>query len=188
MSRDEILEAAAQIFSQKGFHGASMQDIAEAVNLQKASLYYHVTSKQEILVALLDQALELISAKMQCVLDQPDPPDVKLRQAMRVYLTTLLEHGDLASVLLMEHRSLEAEFRLQHIPRRDRFERMWRELIQEGVSQGMFQCKDVAMAARAVLGVMNWSIQWYRPEGRLSAEDIANQFAEMFLNGLLLRS
>ena len=68
MTRDEILEAAAQIFREKGFHAASMQDIAEAVNLQKASLYHHVASKQEILLALLDRALDLLIERMQQVM------------------------------------------------------------------------------------------------------------------------
>ena len=71
MTRDEILTAAAQIFSQKGFHATSMQDIAEAVNLQKASLYHHVSSKQEILVDVLDMALDLFIANMQAVMASP---------------------------------------------------------------------------------------------------------------------
>ena len=69
MTRDEILEAAAQIFSQKGFHAASMQDIAQAVNLRKASLYHHVNNKQEILVAILDQALDLLIERMTEVME-----------------------------------------------------------------------------------------------------------------------
>jgi AcrR family transcriptional regulator len=86
MTRDDILGAAAQIFREKGFHAASMQDIAEAVNLQKASLYYHVSSKQEILLALLDRALDLLIERMQLVLAQPLSPDEKVRQAMRYWL------------------------------------------------------------------------------------------------------
>jgi AcrR family transcriptional regulator len=62
MNRNDILTAAAQVFSQKGFHAASMQDIAQTVNLQKASLYHHIDSKQEILLALLDQALDMLRA------------------------------------------------------------------------------------------------------------------------------
>ncbi len=184
MRPDEILEAAALIFSQKGFHAASMQDIAQAVNRQKASLYYHFDSKQEILLALLDQALDLLIARMQEVMDAPAPVDEKLRQAMQVYLTTLLEHRDLASVLLLEHRSLEAELQSRHIPRRDRFERLWRDLIQEGVAAGRFNAAEPDMAGRALLGVMNWTITWYRPDGKLSAAEIAGQFAELFLQGL----
>ena len=187
MTRDDILEAAAQIFSQKGFHAASMQDIAQAVNLQKASLYYHVSSKQEILLALLDRALDLLIEHMQKVMQQPLPPDEKLRQAMVAYLQAMLDHRDLASVLLLEHRSLEPDLHARHIPRRDRFERLWRDLIQEGLDSGVFSCFDPSLAARAMLGVMNWTITWYRPDGPLSTEQIAEQFADLFLSGMLVR-
>lgn len=187
MTRDEILEAAAQIFREKGFHAASMQDIAEAVNLQKASLYYHVSSKQEILLALLDQALDLLIERMQQVLAQPLSPDEKIRQAMCAYLQAMLEHRDLAAVLLLEHRSLEPQFQARHTPRRDRFERQWRDLINEGRDIGVFECSDPSLASRFVLGVLNWTITWYRPDGKLSPSDIAEQFADLFLRGLMVR-
>jgi AcrR family transcriptional regulator len=187
MTRDEILEAAAQIFSQKGFHAASMQDIAHAVNLKKASLYHHVNNKQEMLVAILDQALDLLIERMTEVMARPLSPDEKLRQAMVSYLQAMLEHRELASVLLLEHRSLEPAMHARHIPRRDRFERLWRDLIQEGMDQGSFCWIDPDLAARALLGVMNWTITWYRPDGTLSPEAIAIQFADLFLNGLLTR-
>ena len=188
MTRDDILEAAAQIFREKGFHASSMQDIAEAVNLQKASLYHHVSSKQEILLALLDQALDLLTKHMEEVLTRPMPSDQKLSQAMQTYLQAMLDHRDLAAVLLLEHRSLLPQYQARHIPRRDRFERLWRDLIQEGVDQKSFVCDDPALASRAVLGVMNWTITWYRPDGTLSPESIAENFARLFLNGLLVRS
>ena len=188
MARQEILEAAAQIFSQKGFHATSMQDIAQSVNLQKASLYYHVSSKQEILLAVLDQALDLLIENMQHVLEKPLSPDEKLRQAVVAYLTAMLQHLDLARVLLLEHRSLEPELQSRHFPRRDRFERLWRELIQDGADEHVFSCADPALAARGLLGVMNWTITWYRPDGSLSADVIAEQFADLYLRGLLTRA
>ena len=187
MTREEILEAAAQIFRQKGYHATSMQDIAMAVNLQKASLYYHVSSKQEILLALLDKALDLLTTDMQNIVALPLSADEKLKQAICVYLTALAEHSDLAAVLLLEHRSLDPDLRQSHFPRRDRFERLWRDLIQEGVDQGLFHSEDPNMAARAVLGVMNWTITWYRPGGSMTADEIGRFFADLFLNGLLIR-
>jgi len=187
MTRDEILDAAAQIFREKGFHAASMQDIAEAVNLQKASLYYHVSSKQEILLALLDRALDLLIEHIERVLAQPLTVDEKLRQAMCAYLQAMLENRDLAAVLLLEHRSLEPQYQARHMPRRDRFERLWRDLIKEGHDQGVFACADPSLASRFVLGVLNWTITWYRPDGKLSPADIAEQFADLFLRGLLVR-
>ncbi len=187
MTRDKILEAAAQEFSEKGFHAASMQDIARSVNLQKASLYHHVSSKQEILLDLLDQALDLLIDRIGAVVSQPSPPEEKLVQAMQVYLETLTDQRGLAAVLLFEHRSLNEDLKSKHLPRRDRFEGLWRGLLQEGVDTGAFVCEDSAQAARALLGVLNWTITWYRAEGPHTALEIANQYAGLFLNGLLAR-
>jgi AcrR family transcriptional regulator len=187
VTRDDILDAATQIFSQKGFHAASMQDIAEAVKLQKASLYYHVNSKQEILTMILDRALDILIERIEAVIALPLSPEEKLREAIHSYLQAMVEHRDLAAVLLLEHRSLDAEAAARHIPRRDRFERLWRDLIQEGLDAGVFFYSDAAIAARGVLGVMNWTITWYKPEGALSVEEISTDFADLFLRGLLVR-
>lgn len=184
MTRDDILQSAAQVFRQKGFHGASMADIAEAVQLQKASLYHHFASKQEILLELLDRALEMVTQRMADVMTQEISPAEKLRLAMRVYLKTLGEQGDLVSVLLLEFRSLEPEFFARHTPNRDRFERMWRDLIQQGVDAGVFCCESVSMASRGLLGAMNWTVTWYRRDGPMTMEQIADYFADLFLSGL----
>jgi len=187
MTRNEILDAAAQIFSQKGYHGTSMQDIALAVNLQKASLYYHVSSKQEILFDLLNRGLDILINRVEEAIEDPGPADERLRKATCAYLSTLTEYQDLASVLLLEYRSLEPDYHDRHIPRRDRFEQIWRELIQEGVDAGNFTCDHPSLSARALLGVLNWTVTWFRTDGPMSAEDIANQLSDLFLEGLTTR-
>jgi TetR/AcrR family transcriptional regulator, cholesterol catabolism regulator len=184
MTKNQILEAAALIFRTKGFHAASMQDIAEAVNLQKASLYHHVTSKQEILLNLLDRALDVVTEDVAQALNRPGNAEEKLRRAVYAYLTTIVENRDLASVLILEHRSLEPTYQARHIPRRDRFERLWRNLIQSGKNEGIFQCEDPALATRAILGTLNWTITWYRPDGSLSLDDVAESYLSLFLFGL----
>lgn len=184
VTREDILAVAAQIFRRKGFHATSMQDIARAVNLQKASLYHHVSSKQEILLALLDRALDLLIASMREVVGQPLSPAEKLRQAIEAYTTILAEHRDLAAVLLLEFRFLDPDLRARHIRRRDEFERLWREVVKEGQQTGAFQVEDVALAVRAILGMVNWLVMWYHPQGPLSAEAIARQFAQLALEGL----
>ncbi len=184
MNKDQILASSAQVIRQKGFHAASMQDIAEAVHLKKASLYHHFSSKQEILLLLLDQALDLVTERVSSVLAQDISVDKKLCQAMDVYLETMANHTALASVLLFEHRSLDPEYRERHIPRRDRFERLWRDLIKEGVKTGVFRTADPAMSARAMLGTMNWTMTWYKPNGPLNMRQISEAISELFLNGL----
>jgi AcrR family transcriptional regulator len=188
MTKERILEAAAQIFSEKGFHAASMQDIARSVNLQKASLYHHVSSKQEILLELLDRALDILIGQIEVVKSQDGSPEDKLHQAMQVYLQTLTDQRGLAAVLLFEHRSLDDDLKSRHLPRRDRFEALWRDLIQDGVEIGTFACEDPAQATRALLGTMNWTLTWYRSNGPFTAQEIADQYTGLFLNGLLTRT
>ncbi|NMC14479.1 MAG: TetR/AcrR family transcriptional regulator [Chloroflexi bacterium] len=188
MTRDDILNAAATIFSEKGFHGASMQDIAEAVKLQKSSLYHHVSSKQEILLALLDKALDLLIERIGKVADMPLSPEQKLRLSMVTYLETLLEHKDLAAILLLEHRSLDTDLRARHIPRRDRFEELWKEMIKEGIDEHVFNCHDPGFVTRSLLGMLNWTITWYRPDGPLNPAAIAKQYADLAILGIMSNS
>jgi AcrR family transcriptional regulator len=185
MTRDDILDAAAQVFRQKGFHGASMSAIAEAVNLQKASLYHHVTSKQEILLALLDRALGMLTDHIADIAAQNLPADQKLRQMIRAYLSALADNADLTSVLLFEHRSLDKKSHVRHVPQRDKFEKLWRDVIDEGVHAGILSCTDSGVAVRALMGVMNWTLTWYRPEGDKSIEKIADEYADLMFHGLL---
>ncbi len=184
MQREDIILSAAQIFREKGFHGTSMRDIAEAVNLQKASLYHHVSSKQEILLAILDRALDTLIQDLQPVVDSDRTPIEKLRAAMHTYIRRMTSHADLAAVLLLEHRSLDPSLRAKHIERRDRFEGLWREIIREGVEDGSFREVDDAVASFALLGVQNWLITWYREGGRLEPSELAEGFFELFLLGL----
>jgi len=184
MQRSDIIQAAAQIFRQKGYHGTSMQDIADAVHLQKASLYHHISGKQEILVDILDRALDLLIKDIEAVAKSEIKPEEKVRQAMQAYVGRLTEDIDLATVLLQEHRSLEDESRAAHIARRDRLESIWREILEEGTKSGDFRKTDEVITTFAILGVLNWMITWYQPGGRLTAKEIANQFGDIFLKGL----
>jgi TetR/AcrR family transcriptional regulator, cholesterol catabolism regulator len=187
MTREDILDAAALVFRQKGYGGASMADIASAVNLQKASLYHHISSKQEILLALLDRALEMLTSRITPILEKSIPADEKLRQMILVYLQSLAENPDLSSVLLFEHRSLDRKSHARHVPHRDRFEALWREVLNEGVKSNLFACQDSGLALRGLMGTLNWTLTWFRPDGGLSIEEIGNQYADLLFHGLLVK-
>lgn len=185
MTKTDILDAAAQVFRQKGYHGASMSEIAAAVNLQKASLYHHVSSKQEILLALLDHALEMLTERIAPIANQSIPADKKLHEMIRVYLQSLAENSDLSSVLLFEHRSLDKKSHARHVPHRDKFEGLWQDVLNEGVRTKIFDCSDTGLAVRALMGVMNWTLTWYHTGGPKSINQIADEYADLFFNGLL---
>jgi len=185
MTRQDILEAAAQVFRQKGFHGASMNDIADAVHLRKASLYHHVSSKQEILLGILDQALEMLLTRISTITESNEPADKKLRLMIREYLQILVENIDLAAVLLFEHRSLDRRQHARHVPNRDKFEALWKDTLAEGVRTKIFKCDDPGLTTRALLGIMNWTITWYNPKGDKTIEQVADDYSKLLLNGLL---
>jgi AcrR family transcriptional regulator len=184
MTRNDILDAAAQVIRKKGFHAASMADIAEAVNLQKASLYHHVASKQEILLALLNRGIEMLTEQIAPLANQSAPADQKLRQMIRLYLRLLAENADLASVLLFEHRSLDPKQHSRHIPNRDKFEALWRDVVLEGIKTKRFSCSNPALAVRAMLGTLNWTLTWYRANGDMAIDEIADKIANLQIKGL----
>ena len=120
MTKQDILEASAQVFAEKGYHASSMEDIAQIVGVKKASLYHHVDSKQEILVELLDQSLDMLIDRLEEVISEDLPNEEKFRRAITTYMEALIEHKALSSVLLLEHRSLDDEGLKRHVPRRDK--------------------------------------------------------------------
>ncbi len=188
MQREDIILAAAQIFAEKGYHAASMQDIAESVQLQKGSLYHHIRSKQEVLLEILDRALDALIADLQPIAESDLPPPAKLRAAMQTYIERLTRNSDLAAVLLLEHRSLQPALRKAHVARRDRFESLWRQIVREGIQQGDFHPMDESVVTFALLGVQNWLITWYQKGGRYQPDQLAKQFTQLFLTGLARNS
>ncbi len=186
--RDEIILSAAQIFREKGFHATSMQDIADSVQLQKSSLYHHINSKQEILLAVLDRALDVLIEDIEPIAKSDGSSEEKLKLAMARYIDRVTRSADLAAVLLLEHRSLEPQLRARHIARRDRFEELWRVIVREGIERGEFRPIDLSIVIFALLGVQNWLITWYREGGRFSGSQLADQFADIFLHGLSTNS
>jgi hypothetical protein len=104
---------------------------------------------------------------------------------IREYLQILVENIDLATVLLFEHRALERRQHARHIPNRDKFESLWKDVLTEGVNAKLFKCDNPALITRALLGQLNWTITWYRPDGPLTIEQIADQYSDLLLNGLL---
>jgi TetR/AcrR family transcriptional regulator, cholesterol catabolism regulator len=106
---------------------------------------------------------------------------------METYLGVLLDHRSLASVLLLEYRSLDPHLKASHMPRRHRFEGIWRGIIEDGIKEGIFSPVDPGLTARALLGLMNWTIMWYREDGSLSPEDIAEKYWKLAVSGLKIR-
>ena len=182
--RASILKAAAALFRRQGFERTTVQSIADAVGLKKGSLYHYITGKQRLLFEILQHALEHSLPALERIASSPSPAAARLRGAVRLHILTLARDHDNVACFLEEGRWLAPEFRAAHQVTRDRYEGCYRRIIADGIASGEFAPTDVRLAGFAVLGIVNWVVRWYRPEGRLRAEEIAERFGD-YAVGLL---
>ena len=187
VNREDILFAAAAVLHEKGYHRAKMEDIARAVDLTAGSLYHHFPNgKQEILLAVLNFGLDEISKHVREILDSNAPPEEKLRRVVTLHITGITDNVSIGAAMVFEIRTMLdiAEVREAYIARRDQFESLFRQIIQEGIDEGAFKPLDGKLFVRMILGAHNWVGVWYRDTGPLSGEDIAARMTEWFLAAL----
>ncbi|HED03482.1 MAG TPA: TetR/AcrR family transcriptional regulator [Candidatus Fraserbacteria bacterium] len=183
--RGRILQVAGRLFSQKGYHGSSMRELASALGLTQSSLYNHVANKEELLLAIVDGVADEFLVTLEPVVRSAASPTAKLRSAVRVHLQIIAEHLETATVFLHEWKFLSATYRARVESKRGRYEALWREIIAEGVERGDFRPLKIEFTARWILSTLNWTYQWYSPQGALTAEEIADRYLDLFLHGLL---
>lgn len=183
--RAEMVRAAARLFSERGYHGTSMQHLADALGLQRGSLYAHIGSKQELLFDVVDEGANRFLERGRRALEMDALASVRLRRLLVGHIETAIEHLDAATVFLNEWRYLPDELSALVQEKRDRYEDMVRRIVADGIGQGEFR-KDVNVrfAARLVLSAGNWTYAWYRPGGELGPTEIGERFAELLIKGL----
>jgi AcrR family transcriptional regulator len=182
----ELHAAATRLFRRRGYHATSMQDLGEALGMNRGSLYHYIAGKDELLWAILNRALDLLEARVVPVLaDDARPPVDRLRFAIREHLRVAADHADELSLIQIELRALAPNRQRALVERRDAYESAWRTTIQAGVDDGTLRSADVRLAGIGILSACNWFTQWYRPDGPLAVDDIADAFADLFLRGLL---
>lgn len=181
--RDEILDAAIEAFAEGGYHGTSMEDIAQVVGVRKRALYHYFASKDELLFEILKQPTEVMIEHLQEICSSADSPAEKLRRAFYLHIATMVEHLDELRVLLSETKYLKARRRKQIVALRDKYESLFRKLIREGMESGDLRELDVKLVSFSIMGIGNWINQWYRPGG-LSPEALASRFWDMLYGGI----
>jgi len=204
VSREAILQAAAEVLRRNGYEATTMKDIAGQVNLTAASLYHHFENKDTLLLAVLELGLQYVSKEIEAVLADPDLSWAgKLREMIRVQVTGLTENRPVGAALVMEVRpmalmgSSNTRNTVNHEVARDyevrraaffearrRFEHLFHTVLQNGIAAGAFRPVDVPITVKSILGANNWVTVWYRDGGRLTGEQIAEQISDLFVNGL----
>lgn len=183
--RTEMVRAAARLFSERGYHGTSMQHLADALGLQRGSLYAHIGSKQELLFDVVDEGANRFLERGEQALNMTALAVVRLRRLLVGHVETAIEHLDAATVFLNEWRYLSADLAAIVQDKRDRYEAMVRKIITDGIRAGEFRDDvEVRFAARLVLSAGNWTYAWFRPGGELGPTEIGERFAELLIRGL----
>lgn len=180
----EIVTAAIQLFQQKGYHATSMQDIADAVGLQKGSLYHYITSKDDLLVDIIHDAIAQYNARLAQVRGMDLPVRRKLELAVRYHLKGIAEKLGMLTIFLRESYALAPEQAKVLDEESARYNQMFEELFQEGIDSGEVRGLDPKLATRTVLGACNWFYRWYRPDGARSIDELADFFVDLLFNGI----
>jgi AcrR family transcriptional regulator len=184
---DQLLETATRLFKEKGYHNTSMQDLADALGLQKGSLYYYIESKEELLRKLLERATSFLAFQIDEIYAADLPPAQKLTWAMENHATTMMEHLDLVAVYLQEYRNLPPERLEEALAVRKHYEQILTQILEDGIATGDFRPVDVKMAVFGILGMLNWTHQWFSPDGQLSSQQVAATLSDLALYGLAAR-
>jgi AcrR family transcriptional regulator len=183
--RPDVIAAATKLFSQRGFHGTSMQHIADELEMRKASLYHHVAAKEDLLYAIHEQLIDRLINETVEALAAPGSPADKLRAIIYLNTRIVAEDVEAVTVLLKERDSVSGDRWTGLVAKRDLFEQMVCGVVREGVESGSFVDRDPNLMTKTVLAMPGWTSTWYRPEGPLNPDDLASLYADIALGGVV---
>jgi AcrR family transcriptional regulator len=179
--RRQLLRASARLFREKGYDGTSVRDIAQATGLQSGSWVYHFPTKQDILVAVMEEGLNDALARIEAIARRDLPPRRKFAALVRAHLETILAPGqDFIPVVLYEWRSLDPAAVPRVTAPLRRYEAIWKKVIGELQRGGEWPGRT-RIDALLLFGALNWIARWYSPEGPLSLDQLAKEAVRFFL-------
>ena len=189
-SRQEILRTAARLFQQRGYDATSMNDVAAALKLSKGGLYHHFQSKDEILFEIMDHAMEITQERVIGPVRGIADPEERLRALIRLHIEVVLSPRDREiTVMLHENHPLPPALRKRINVRKKEYVHFLEQLMADvqnkvrPANAGRAKVSPRA-AAFALLGMINWIYQWYKPEGDLQAQNLIPQFTELIFGGI----
>ena len=185
-TKERILRIAAQLFAAQGFHATGLADLEKATGLGRGALYYHITSKEELLFEITSRYLRILITEGTPLLEQPLGAEAKLRAFSHLVMRTLVEHLAEMTVCFREVYSVIGERKTQLLDLHRDYERIWAQILEQGVEQGVFNDAGF-LAVKSILGLHHYSYLWIRPDKGLSAEQTADYFCDLFMGGVQQR-
>ncbi len=183
--REKILAAAVQLFAEYGYHAATMRDIARVTGIQAASIYYHYANKQALLVEIMDTHMRHLNETLEQILQQRSPVSERLYEAIANHIRLHTTYKPEFFIIDTEIRALEGENRVAILALRDHYESLLQALLLEGIEQGDFRPIDVKITSYALIAMCTEVATWFRPEGRLSVQQVIDMYTQLFTDGLL---
>lgn len=184
-----VLDAAAKLFSEQGYHGTSLKSIAEAVNMQAGSLYYHFSSKDQLMQDVLNKSIYIIYSTVKTEMNKLDEAasfSDKLKAAIRGHMIAILTYADYTSASIRNYGQLPDAVHYASQPARDEYEQFWRELFEQAEVAGAIRADvDKHLLRLSIFGSMNWSSVWFNAQQNTSVEALAAAQADIFLHGCL---
>jgi AcrR family transcriptional regulator len=180
--REELTRTAAKLFAERGFHGTSMGDIAEAMGMQKGSLYSLTESKQALLADAMREGAVAFHTALDAI-PEDETATERIRQALRGHLRVVAAQLDVATVFIREWRYVDGPQRSEFVAERRRYEQRWRTLFREGVERGELRVDvDAEAATLLVLSAANWAYTWLQPDADTRA--LADRFTALLVDGV----
>jgi len=179
----EILRSAAAAFRRRGYHGASVDEIARTLHMTKGNLYYYFKSKEEILYFCHDYSLDLLLDLLRRIEKEKGAPERQLSALIEAFVHMIIDelHG---TALTLDLQALSPRLLRKVIAKRDRFDRGIRRVVEAGMRTGAFAPGDPKLVTFAILGAVNWITRWFDPRGPARSDDIARAFADYLVAGL----
>lgn len=182
--RLEILRSAAKAFGRHGFYGSSVDDIARALHMTKANLYYYFRNKEEILYFCHDYSLDLLLKILKDVEASGSLPEEKVHTLVVTFVHVIID--ELHGTGLTQNLVALSRWRLRKIiAKRDKFDRGLRRILKDGITSGVFRNNDKKLLTFAILGAINWIPRWFDSHGAASSDEIATTFADYLVAGLM---
>lgn len=182
--KDQLLEAAARLFKQRGYAATSMRDIAAEVGIEAASIYHHLKSKEEILEVICFDLADRLTTAIAEVNDIYFNAEQKLRMAIKNHVEIVTANTNFSAVFIQEWRNLTEPKLGEFRKLRDAYEKGIRVIVKEGMDEDVFDTVDEKFAALTILSTVNWINEWYNPEGNMTPAQIAQKLSDFIMGGL----
>lgn len=184
--RDAIRAAAVQLFSAYGYHAAPLRDIARIAGIQAASIYYHYANKEALLVEIMETYMLLLNTSMERILHEQSQPLSCLHEAIANHIRLHTHYKSEFFIIDTEIRALDGENRTHILSLRDQYEVLLQQVLRDGMEQGVFRCSDVKVSSYAIIAMCTEVATWFRPDGRLTVQQVIDMYSSMITQGLLV--